>query len=178
MTLRPLLPRDEVHARLRRLFPPEAFDTVTSNPLAGAAVAAMLYVGAVVPDAAPSSSESTWARPSTCLWLSDGAYSRTAEHERAAWLAAALRNRKKVVELLASWGEPFEPWYADNTRETLRDETFSRWLDFGAMRYREGVKTTAGHPRWALTESFADLFAPSSMAMSWTPRSSRGVRTT
>jgi len=65
-----------------------------------------------------------------------------------------------VAELLSSWGESFEPWYADNTRETLRDETFPRWLDFGAMRSREGVKTTSSQPRWALTESFADLFAP------------------
>lgn len=160
MTLRPLPTREEVHARLRRLFPPEAFDTVTSNPLAAAATAAMLYVGAIVPDDEQSSSESTWARPSVCLWLSDAAYAHDADHERAAWLTAALRNRKQVAELLASWGEPFEPWYADNTRETLRDETFPRWLDFGAMRYREGVKTTSSQPRWALTESFADLFDP------------------
>lgn len=160
MTLRPLPSRDAVHARLRMLFPPDAFDTVTSNPLGAAATAAMLYVGAVVPDDAPSSADSTWARPSVCLWLSDAAYAHTAAQERSAWLAAALRNRRKVAELLVSWGEPFEPWYADNTRETLRDETFPRWLDFGAMRYREGVKTTSSQPRWALTASFADLFDP------------------
>lgn len=160
MTLRPLPTRDEVHARLRRLFPPEAFDTVTSNPLAAAAIAAMLYVGAIVPDDAPSATGSTWARPSVCLWLSDAAYAHSAEPERSAWLTAALRNRRQVAELLASWGESFEPWYADNTRETLRDETFPRWLDFGAVRYRAGVKTTSSQPRWALTESFADLFDP------------------
>lgn len=28
------------------------------------------------------------------------------------------------------------------------------------LRYREGVKTTSSQPRWALTESFADLFDP------------------
>lgn len=160
MTLRPLPSREEIHARLRLLFPPEVFDTVTSNPLAAAATAAMLYVGAVVPDSAPSSADSTWARPSVCLWLSDAAYARSTEQERSAWLTAAQRNRKRVAELLASWGESFEPWYADNMRETLRDETFPRWLDFGAMRYREGVKTTSSQPRWALTESFADVFHP------------------
>lgn len=160
MTLRPLPTREEIHARLRRLFPPEAFDTVTSNPLAAAATAAMLYVGAVVADDEQSASGSTWARPSMCLWLSDAALSHSAEHERTAWLTAALRGRKQVAELLASWGVPFEPWYADNTRETLRDETFPKWLDFGAMRYREGVRTTSSQPRWALTESFAALFDP------------------
>lgn len=123
MTFRPLPPRQEIHARLQRLFPPEAFDTVTSNPLAAAATAAMLYVGAVVPDSSPSSSASTWARPSMCLWLSDEAYAHSAEHDRSAWLTAALRGRKRLAELLASWGENFEPWYADNTREPLRDDT-------------------------------------------------------
>ena len=160
MTSRPLPPRDEVQARLRRVFPPEAFDSVTSNPLAAAAAAAMLYVGAVVPDDAPSSAGLVWARPTTVLWLSDAAYVHTTEPERSAWLSAALRDQRQVVELLTAWGEPFKPWYRDNSRETLRDETFPKWLDYGAVRVREGVKTTSSKPRWALAESFADLFDP------------------
>ncbi len=97
MTLRPLPPREEVHARLRRLFPPEAFDTVTSNPLAGAATAAMLHVGAVVPDTAPSSSESTWARPSICLWLSDVAYAHSAGTSASAGFTVMTRVERRPL---------------------------------------------------------------------------------
>ena len=38
MSLPPLLPRDQVLARLQRLFPKAAFDSVLSNPLSSAAV--------------------------------------------------------------------------------------------------------------------------------------------
>ncbi len=158
---RPALPpRDEVRARLQLLFPPEAFDPVLSNPLAGAAVAAMLYVNAVVPDEGPVDAETTWARPSMCLWLSDAAYSRSDPVDRSAWLTAALRGRRAVVDLLHNWGESHDAWYGDNSRETVRDETFPAWLDHGAVRVRAGVATTSSAPRWALTSSFAALFNP------------------
>ncbi len=48
--MRQLLLRDQIQARLTLVFPREAFDPVLSNPLATAALAAMLYVDAVVPD--------------------------------------------------------------------------------------------------------------------------------
>jgi hypothetical protein len=66
----------------------------------------------------------------------------------------------RVAALLERWGEQFEPRYADGSRETLRDETFPKWLDEGALRVRAGIKTTSSRPRWALTASFADLFDP------------------
>lgn len=158
--MRTLLARAEIHARLRLVFPPNAFDTVTSNPLAAAAAAAMLYVDAVVADDVSSAAGARWARPSTVLWMSDAAYRHDAAGDRAAWHAAALKNQSRVVALLAAWGETFEPWYRDNSRETLRDETFPRWLGFGALRYREGVRVNSSEPRWALAASFADLFDP------------------
>jgi len=142
------------------IFPRAAFDTVLSNPLAAAALAAMVYVDGVVPDDGDLPSEATWARPSMCLWLSDAAYARADVASRSAWWKAAMGGAKKVAALLEQWGEQFEPRYADNTRETLRDETFPKWLDEGAMRVRPGIKTTSSQPRWALTASFADLFDP------------------
>jgi len=45
---REMLPLDRYSERLGRIFPREAFDTVLSAPAAGAAVAAMIYVNAVV----------------------------------------------------------------------------------------------------------------------------------
>jgi hypothetical protein len=161
VTLPPLLPREECHARLQRIFPRTAFDPVLSNPLASAAVAAMLYIGAVVPDTEDPGDDAVWARPSLCLWMSDGVYAHDDPAARVAWRTAALgRGRSATVPLQTSWGLPDESWYRDNSRETLRDETFTNWLSHGAVRVRPGVPTTSGRPRWALTASFAALFSP------------------
>jgi hypothetical protein len=143
------------------IFPRSAFDSVLSNPLAAAAAAAMLYIDAVVPDEGDLGPETIWARPSTCLWMSDDVYSRTNPEDRIAWRKAAARGRRQVDELQDSWGFPHAvSWYRDNSRETLRDETFPKWLDYGAMRGRPGVRTTSSTPRWAVTESLANLLDP------------------
>lgn len=159
MTFRPLITAEEATARLEVIFPRAAFDSIHSNPLAGAAVAAMIYVDAIAP---PDEDPPAWARPSTCTWMSDAVLSRhDTDEERVAWRAAAERNKDQVTALLATWGEEFQPRYADNTRETLRDETFSAWREHGALRQRFGLATSSGLGRWALTASFADLFLPS-----------------
>lgn len=161
--MRALIPRDEIQVRLPLIFPREAFDPVLSNPLAGAALAAMLYVDAVVPDAGDVPTTAVWARPSLCLWMSEDAYSQAAQEQRASWREAALSHdgRRAIEQLQTGWGFPHaSSWYRDNTRETLRDETFPAWLDHGALRDRPGLPTTSGKPRWALTAGFADLFDP------------------
>ncbi len=157
MTFRPPISANEATLRLVTIFPREAFDSIHSNPLAGAAIAAMLYVDAVAP---PDEDPPAWARPSTCTWMSDAVLAHDTDAERLAWRAAAERNKNQVAALLASWGEEFQPRYADNTRETLRDETFSVWREHGALRQRFGLPTSSGLGRWALTASFADLFSP------------------
>lgn len=162
--MRPLLPRDEIQARLALIFPRTAFDPVLSNPLAAAALAAMLFIDAVVPDTGDVPADATWARPSLCLWMSDAVYARDSPEDRAAWRAAALSagGRRAVEALQAAWRLPYvASWYRDNSRETLRDETFPAWLEHGALRDRPGLPTTSGKPRWALTVGFADLFDPS-----------------
>jgi hypothetical protein len=161
--VRPLLPRDVIEARLALIFPRDAFDAVLSNHLAASALAAMLYVDAVAPDTGDVAADATWARPSLCLWMRDDVYARDSDDERTAWREAALSagGRRSVEALQESWGLPRgDSWYRDNTRETLRDETFPAWLEHGAMRDRPGLPTTSGKPRWALTAGFADLFHP------------------
>lgn len=161
--MRPLLPREEVQARLQLIFPREAFDPVLSNLLAASALAVMLYADAVVPDEGPLPDDAHWVRPSMCLWMSDAVYAHHGEEGRTAWRNAALGNsgRRGTLALQAEWGlQNALAWYADNSRETLRDETFPAWLDHGALRDRRGIPTTSSRPRWALTERFADLFAP------------------
>jgi hypothetical protein len=156
----PLPDVQECVERLKRIFPRAAFDTVLSSPLAGWAVAAMIYVDAVVPVSEPVPEEATWARPTTILWLSEEAYAHGDATSRAQWTAAQARGRKKVAELLTEWGVSFTPRYGDNSRETLRDEIFPKWVDLGGIRVKPGVKTSSPAPRWALTDAFADLFPP------------------
>lgn len=160
--MRPLLSHQECVDRLELIFPKAAFDSVLANPLAGWAVLAMLYCDAVVPASGELAADETWVRPVGVLWLSDEALTHDDAAERSAWARAAAGStaKKKVAALLTSWGEAFNPKYGDNSRETVRDETFPNWLAEGAMRMRPGVKTTSPAPRWALTDAFADLFDP------------------
>jgi hypothetical protein len=52
-------------------------------------------------------------------------------------------------------------WYADNTREPIRDETLRDGLvAIGAVARREDIATTSGLPRYALKPDFSALFDP------------------
>jgi hypothetical protein len=56
---------------------------------------------------------------------------------------------------------PGTRWYADNTREPIRDETLRDGLvAIGAVLRREDLPTTSGSPRYALKSDFAVLFDP------------------
>lgn len=152
------LSRDVVQARLVKLFPRVQFDSAMSNRLAASAVVAFLHAGAVIDDEAPNSRGVTLLRPSAVLWMSDEAERRNGPADREDWLQAVTRHRSDVEALHASWGVAHVPWYGDNTRESLRDETFSEWERVGAIRHDRTLPTTSSKPRWALTRSFAALF--------------------
>ncbi|MBO9102290.1 MULTISPECIES: BsuBI/PstI family type II restriction endonuclease [Rhizobium] len=52
-------------------------------------------------------------------------------------------------------------WYADNSREPIRDETLREGLvAIGAVLKREDLPTTSGLPRYQLKTDFAALFDP------------------
>lgn len=154
--MRPLISPDEAQRRLQLVFPRAAFDTAAANPLAGWAIAALIYVGAVA-DEEPQ----VWARPSTVLWQrATVLVNHTSDRDRTTWRQAAARNSKAVDKLLASWDVTDQPRYADNSREPLRDETFRLWGTHGVLRHRPGIKTSASTPRYALEPHFADLFDP------------------
>lgn len=160
MSLRPVVDRDLCESRLKRIFPPGPFDSVLSSRQAASAVAAMIYVGAVVSDEGEFDLENVWARPSTVMWMSNPVLAHTDEADRRAWAEAASKTERQLIAVLNRWALAHEPWYAANSRETLRDETWPKWRSHGAARRREGVATTSSLPRWALTASFADLFDP------------------
>lgn len=157
--MRPVITPEEAERRLQVIFPKDAFDTVLSNPLAGMAIAALLYIDAVSGPTDPQE-DVTWARPSTVIWMSSTALASDGDADRVAWRTAAAKGKKHVELLLESRGATHAPAYAENSRETLRDETFHLWREHGAMRMRSGLPTSSSKPRWALMDHFADLFNP------------------
>jgi hypothetical protein len=159
-TFRPVVGRDVCEARLKAIFPPGAFDTTLSNLAAASSVNVMIYVGAVVNDEGDPQPENVWARPQTVYSMSDEAIARTSDADRLAWANAAARSVKAVSALLKNWGLEHHQWYAADSREGPRDETWPKWKTYGAARERPGISTSASSPRWAITASFADLFNP------------------
>jgi hypothetical protein len=123
-----------------------------TNQLAASAVFVCLYVDAVAGE--------SQLRPSMVLWMCDEAAKRTSTEERRQWYEAALRGKRQLAELLSGWGITHRPWYADNTREPLRDETFRSWHQLGAILRDETVPTTSAKPQWSLASDFAALFDP------------------
>ncbi len=91
-------------------------------------------------------------RPMMVTTMSDAQGRRFKVDERIAWWrqAAAARGADH---------NPPDRWFAQDTRETIRDETFRVWRDLGAV-LELPLPTTSSRPRWRLERSFADLFDP------------------
>lgn len=157
--MRKLISPEEAEKRLQAIFPRAAFDAVLSSPLAGAAVAAFIYIDAVC-NGTDDPQTVHWLRPSTVLWLSKDVMSFDGVENRMAWRKAASKNSGAVEDLQKSWGLAFQPAYKDNSRETVRDETFKEWMGHGAIRQRAGLPASSSKGIWALYDHFADLFDP------------------
>src|SRR6266498_569446 len=63
-------------------------------------------------------------RPSMVMTMSDSQAARIEPSERWNWGRPAAGRRAQVVG---------ERWYAENSREGIRDETFRVWKEFGAL---------------------------------------------
>lgn len=136
----------EVQSRLEMLFP-----LATSNrnwltrDIAAKTVFVMLYVGATEPRAA-------LARPKHIYRMTDKQAELTSEEQRLAY----------VVDVRAPGYTPNgKTWFADNTREPIRDETLKEGLiRVGAVGFDSTVPTTSSKPRYFLKADFAALFDP------------------
>lgn len=154
--MRQVISAEEATRRLLIIFPRTVFDPVMSSPLAGAAVAALIYIDAIDND----EGDPFWARPSMVTWMSEAMRAQDADADRLAWRAAAARSSKHLTGLLQSWGVPDASGYADNSRETLRDETFRKWREHSALRERVDLPKTSGRGRWLMEAHFVNLFDP------------------
>lgn len=156
-----LLSRAQCGERLHMIFPArvvEVHSTVT-GPLAAAAIYTAIYLAAL--------EGHNPMRPSMVLWMCDEVASRAEraspeelDDDRERWYRAARRGHKALQAVLQEWDIQHTPWYADNSRETLRDEVFREWLRLGAMTHDPSLPTTSPRPAWTLRGEFAALFKP------------------
>lgn len=79
--------------------------------------------------------------------------------------AALSKDTDRIAYRKNALGRRFVPegrrWYADNTREPIRDETLREGLvQIGAVSALTDIPTTSSRPRYSLKADFARLFAP------------------
>ncbi|HSR49752.1 MAG TPA: BsuBI/PstI family type II restriction endonuclease [Acidobacteriota bacterium] len=145
-SLPPLPSWREIHERLHVVFPkgcPNRAHCVWE--ISARTVFVMLYVGAV-------ESHDTWVRPNQVTRMTDAQSRKRDDASRLNWVESSLESSK---------GEIPGRWYADNTRESIRDDTIRYALiPNGAVIEREGLAPTSPKPRYALASGFAELLDP------------------
>ena len=116
-----------------------------TRELAAKTVFAALYIGAV-------EGEDRYLGPVHVYRMTDEQAALPDQADRDAYAAAVLKKNGQVAG---------RRWYADNSREPIRDETLREGLvAIGAVLRREDMPTTSGLPRYALKADFAALFDP------------------
>lgn len=145
--LPPLLDVAEIQTRLLMIFPDgSAHRGYCTREMAARTVFVALYVGAV-------EGRGAWFAPKHVYRMTDEQAVARSDEERVTYARAAMR---------PGYDPPGTRWYADNTREPIRDETLREGLvELGAATARTDLATTSSKPRYALTADFAALFDPS-----------------
>lgn len=145
MTLPPLLGVDEIHTRLRQIFPEGSPNRgYCTREIAAKTVYVMLYIGAI-------EGSNKFLRLDQVTRMTDDQAAKTDRASRLAWSRGSLKKG----------GDVPGRWYAANTREPIRDETLREGLiPAGAAAAKSGVSTTSAAPRYYLRNSFASLFNP------------------
>jgi hypothetical protein len=146
MSLPDLPEVSEIKERLAAIFPEGTPNRpYFTREMAARVVFVMLYAGAV-------ERLGRWLGPKHVYGMSDAQAKLQEETDRLSYSDNA-------------WKPGFKPtgerWYADTTREPIRDETLRDGLvRVGAVVQRPDVATTSGKPRYALRDDFAALFDP------------------
>ena len=105
----------------------------------------MLYVGSI-------EGSGIFLAPKHIYSMTDELASTTDDAARSAFAADALK---------PGYRPPGKRWYADNTREPIRDETLREGLvNIGAAYARNDLPTTSSKPRYSLNAGLAALFDP------------------
>jgi BsuBI/PstI restriction endonuclease domain/BsuBI/PstI restriction endonuclease HTH domain len=147
MKLPAYVTRELVAERLSLIFPEGTPNrTYCTRELAASTVFAALYIGAV-------EGAEQWLGPVHVYRMTDEQSEKAGESDRLGFAQNVLKKSGNIIG---------KRWYADNTREPIRDETLRDGLvAVGAVLRREDLPTTSGAPRYALRAAFAALFDPS-----------------
>lgn len=144
--LPPYVARDLVAERLPLIFPEGTPNrTYCVRELAASTVFAMLYIGAI-------EGTGRFLGPVHVYRMTEEQAALSDEAARLDYASAVLKKKHDAQGTR---------WYADNTREPIRDETLREGLvAIGAVFARTDLPTTSGKPRYALKPDFAALFSP------------------
>lgn len=146
MSLPPLLPIPDIQTRLLTIFPAglEQRGALTRE-MAAKTVWVFLYGGMI-------EGQGRLLRPSHVYFYTEDQAALSEDEDRLAW----VKNSKRPGFRPAG-----ERWYADTTREPIRDETIRLgFVDIGAVGKTPGVATTSSSPIYYLKADFAALFDP------------------
>lgn len=139
-----IIPIDAIRKRLDTIFPEGTADRgFLTRELAAKVVFTMLYAGAI-------EGANVYIGPKQVYRMSDVQATLTAEETRRAYGLQGWKSRFQHVG---------DPWYADTSREPIRDETLRALTRTGAVIELTDVPTTSSRPRYTLAASFAALFA-------------------
>lgn len=140
----PVADLDLIRRRLPILFPEGVPNRqYVVRDIAARTVFVMLYCSAV-------EGHQRWIGPRHVYCMNDRQAARQTNAARQAW-CEVLRK--------PGYRRPARSWYADNSREPIRDETLRHGLiPIGAVVERSGLATTSSLPRYALSAEFAGLF--------------------
>jgi hypothetical protein len=141
-----LLNRHQVRERLLDIFPVGTpYRNDITNLTAASTVFVALYIGAI-------ENGEQLLGPKHVYRMTEEQAALIDPDARTAYIAA-IRSPKGEIKGAR--------WYADNTREGIRDDTLREGLvAIGAVIARGDIPTTSSKPRYALTASFAALFDP------------------
>jgi BsuBI/PstI restriction endonuclease domain/BsuBI/PstI restriction endonuclease HTH domain len=145
-SLPPLVSVDDVQRRLEALFP-DAFPdrSILVGRMAAHVVFVFLYGGFI-------EHSGRLLRPSVVYFFTAEQARKIQSADRLAWLASAFKPGYRPTG---------KRWYADNSRESIRDDLMrSRLLVMGIIGRKEGVATTSSAPVYFLRAAFAALFDP------------------
>ncbi len=137
---------DEVQRRLEAIFPASFPDRgILVGRMAAQVVFVFLYGGFI-------EGSGRLLRPSLVYFFTAEQARRVALGQRHAWLDVAFK---------PGYRPSGKRWYADNSRESIRDDLMrARLLTMGIIARKEGVPTTSSAPVYYLRAAFAALFDP------------------
>lgn len=144
--LPPYATRELISERLALVFPEGTRNRKNiTNDVASSTIFAMLYIGAV--------------EGSTIKMGPVHVYRMTAEQASL----TSDQDRIDYSKNISKKGFSVEGtrWYADNTRESIRDDSLREgFLQVGVINSDDAIPTTSSKPRYSLKNEFAALFDP------------------